>query len=644
MSRIKYTNYVADFETTVYEGQTETEVWASAIIPLDAETSPENVTVENNIDSFMNMLFDEAGNKKVYFHNLKFDGSFILPWLFNHGFKVWSHGEGANERLGDSKRLYVMPAKHFITMIGDMGQWYSITIRYKHKYVTFVDSLKLLPFSVDAIGKGFETKYRKLSIEYEGERHAHGIITKEETDYIKNDVLVMHEALNKLFEMTGEERLTIGSLCLSEFYKLAFHDKQEREAFLPDLSKVFCPIDGFNNADEYIRRSYQGGWCYADEKRTGIVNGNKQDGYALTYIYDVNSLYAAMMYYNFFPVGLPKFTKNIKDLSIAKNIFGFIRFRCNFELKPGYLPFIQIKNDFNFRSNENLKSTRYDRWGNILRDYKVEMTLSIATWNLFVQSYKIKDFEFLDGCIFQCEKGLFNSYIDHFMKLKEQATRDKNKVLRTIAKLFLNSLYGKFGKNPLNAFKVVQFDEKEEQVKYIFDEGEPGKPVYIPIACAITSYARKYTVKSALMNRDNFLYSDTDSIHLLLKEGEQAKGIEIHETKLGAWKLENVVKHSIFLRQKTYIEYNDTDYDIKACGLPERAKELFAENLKGQIPKDNKIIVNGEERELSLAELEFMETPRTVKDFKLGFSIPGKLLPKIIKGGTVLEEVDFTFK
>lgn len=640
-----YNLYIADFETTVENDtskQTQTEVWAYGIARLYDTT--DNVIIGNNITDFLDFFcFGKKTRKIIYFTNLKFDCSFILDHL--------TRNLGYSSAYDTSKKEFLKERElkpgQFITTITDLGIWYTVSINYKGYLLEFRDTLKLLPFSVEELGKAFDTKHRKLKMNYKGNMHAYGEITEDQKRYITNDILVPKEAMEKFLSFIGETEkppLTIGQCALKKF-KEQFTHEQWLDLF-PNLCefKLDPVLYGSSNADEYIRRSYQGGWCYADEKRTGIVNGNIHDGYALTYIYDVNSLYPAMMYYNFFPVGLPKFTKNIRDLSIAKNIFGFIRFKCNFELKPGYLPFIQIKNDFNFRSNENLKSTRYDRWGNILRDYKVEMTLSIATWNLFVQSYKIKDFEFLDGCIFQCEKGLFNSYIDHFMKLKEQATRDKNKVLRTIAKLFLNSLYGKFGKNPLNAFKVVQFDEKEEQVKYIFDEGEPGKPVYIPIACAITSYARKYTVKSALMNRDNFLYSDTDSIHLLLKEGEQAKGIEIHETKLGAWKLENVVKHSIFLRQKTYIEYNDTDFDIKACGLPERAKELFAENLKGQIPKDNKIIVNGEERELSLAELEFMETPRTVKDFKLGFSIPGKLLPKIIKGGTVLEEVDFTFK
>ena len=196
----------------------------------------------------------------------------------------------------------------------------------------------------------------------------------------------------------------------------------------------------------------------------------------------------------------------------------------------------------------------------------------------------------------------------------------------------------------MNCFKVPEYSINEEVVKYNVDEGELGKPVYIPIASAVTSYARCYTIRSALKNREYFRYSDTDSIHLVLPDGVEPKGIEVHDTKLGAWKLESVSDHSLFLRQKTYIEFSGDHYDIKACGLPERSKMLFEENLKGQQPINNTITVNGEVMKLSNKEVEFMSRKRTVKDFNIGFSVPGKLVPKIIKGGTVLEEVDFTIK
>ena len=103
--------------------------------------------------------------------------------------------------------------------ISDMGQWYTITFKYHGHKVTLKDSLKLLPFSVRKIGKDFKTKHQKLEMEYKGKRYAGCEITNEELQYIKNDVLVMKEALNIMFA-EGHTKLTIGSCCLAEYKRI----------------------------------------------------------------------------------------------------------------------------------------------------------------------------------------------------------------------------------------------------------------------------------------------------------------------------------------------------------------------------------------------------------------------------------------
>ena len=52
---------------------------------------------------------------KVYFHNLKFDGEFIIYWLLHNGFE---HREDSEDLDKDT----------FSTLISDMGQFYSIEI------------------------------------------------------------------------------------------------------------------------------------------------------------------------------------------------------------------------------------------------------------------------------------------------------------------------------------------------------------------------------------------------------------------------------------------------------------------------------------------------------------------------------------
>lgn len=94
---------MADFETTVFTNQTYTEVWASAIV----EIGTEDVIIENSIEKFMKTIFKLAqkNNITVYFHNLKFDGSFILDWLIrNKDFSEASSGELYERKFFRNKR------------------------------------------------------------------------------------------------------------------------------------------------------------------------------------------------------------------------------------------------------------------------------------------------------------------------------------------------------------------------------------------------------------------------------------------------------------------------------------------------------------------------------------------------------------
>ena len=83
--------FVADFETTVYEGQTDTEVWASAIADIEDDT--DTVFIFGSIDDTFDYLSNLDEDCVLYYHNLKFDGNFWLWYLihelkFKQGYEV----------------------------------------------------------------------------------------------------------------------------------------------------------------------------------------------------------------------------------------------------------------------------------------------------------------------------------------------------------------------------------------------------------------------------------------------------------------------------------------------------------------------------------------------------------------------------
>jgi len=68
---------MCDFETTVYKGQVNTEVWASAVVELFTE----DVTIYHSINELLDHFIKLNCNVVAYFHNLKFDGAFWLSYL-----------------------------------------------------------------------------------------------------------------------------------------------------------------------------------------------------------------------------------------------------------------------------------------------------------------------------------------------------------------------------------------------------------------------------------------------------------------------------------------------------------------------------------------------------------------------------------
>lgn len=660
---MKKTNYpyIIDFETTVYEGQEKTEVWAAACVQLFTET----VKIFNSIDALFGYFKSLKKNIVALTHNLKFDGCF---WL-DYGLKTLNYKQ-AYEKDSDGnyqwKNKKYMKSGELQYSISNMGQWYRIIFKTGSYFIEIRDSLKLLPFSVSEIGKAFKTKAQKLEMEYKGKRYAGCEITEDERQYIANDVLVVKEAMEEMWGVTGNA-LTIGSACLKDFKKTLHYSEWPR--LFPRLDMIDVdPEYGAVNVDAYIRKSYRGGWCYVAEGKAKKVY---RDGVTL----DVNSLYPSVMLSesgNKYPIGQPYFYKGETGLRYfyREEYYCFIRFKCRFYLKDGYLPFLQIKNNPLYKATEMLKTSdvyeyktgEYHRWlweGNERIDTTVTLTMTETDWKLFHEHYNIEDLEILDTCVFQSTisegiADLFDPYILKWRKVKESETGAK----RTIAKLYSNNLYGKTATSPNSSFKIAYVKEDGSLGFYTQVEYNQ-KPVYIPIGSAITSYARNVTIRAAQKNyygpdKSGFIYADTDSLHIDLPI-EKIRGVEIDDKKYGRWKCESNWKIGYFVRQKTYLEMTNPEVtqeeweqmsdsekknavSIKCAGLPEKCKNLVGYSILGlKMPSD-------EYNKLTEKEKEFVNTKREITDYNEGLCVPGKLVPKRIDGGIVLTETDYMIR
>lgn len=642
--------FVGDFETTVYAGQQDTEVWASAVVELNKNY----VLIHHSIEETYEYLTQQNCNVTIYYHNLKFDGAFWLDLLirklkYNQAYTI----ENGNYKTIKWVKDHEMKNNSFKYLVADNGMFYMITIKHGGHYITIKDSYKLLPFSLERIGESFKTKHRKLDMKYEGFRYAGCEITQEEQDYIRNDVLVIKEALEIMYAQ-GHKKLTIGSCCLHEFRQIM---KYDWDLLFPNLKEY--EIDeqtyGSPNADSYIRKSYKGGWCYVNPKyQSKVIKG----GVTL----DVNSLYPSVMSdpNNYYPVGLPHFWVGDRPMrtygyddtgTYVGEVYYFIRIKVKFRIKKGYLPFIQVKNSYLYAKNEALTTSNYiDKEGKE-HEYLIDengnknpclitLTLSKTDYELFLKHYDVEYMTVMDGCWFNQENTwIFSKYIEKYKKIKMESTG----AVRELAKLFLNNLYGKLSTADNSSFKVAYLDEETEAVKYFTVPQFDKKVVYIPCGSAVTSYARRFTIKSAQENYDRFIYADTDSIHC---KGtiDDIKNVTIHDTEFNCWKHESTWDIGYFTRQKTYIEHTESGYDIKCAGMPQRCKKLFEHSLSGRYTKEITPELQEELNELSPEAQEFVKKKRTLKDFDIGLKIPDKLIPRRIKGGIVLEKTTFEMR
>lgn len=566
----KRVSYAADFETTTIPE--DCRVWAYGLANIETVDSLWDVEIGPSIHRFCDRVSEE--DSVIYFHNLKFDSAFILDHLFRQGYV----------HVADRPRRGA-----FSSLISSMGAFYSITVHWKNgKRTEFRDSLKKLPFSVSTIAKAFKQPEAKGEIDYHTVRPVGHIATAAERAYIAADVLIVARAL-KTQLAEGMTRLTVGSDALAEFKSITggrIFDK-----LFPVLPEVM---------DQEIRAAYRGGWTYRDERWKNKITGPG-------IVYDVNSLYPSVMYDRLLPYGEPVYAPGLPELTKEYPLF-IVSVTFTAKLKPGHVPCIQVKGSSHFLATE---------YQTEIKD-PVTMSCTNVDLALWESHYDLRILAYNGGWLFHGVTGVFAEYIDKWMEVK--ANNDGG--LRALAKLFLNSLYGKFATNPNITPKVPVFDEETDAVKLVMGDDDTRDPVYTAMGVFITAYARDVTIRAAQDNYDVFAYADTDSLHLLIDEDPE--GLDVDPNKLGAWKREYAFEQGLFVRAKAYIErLFEHTHTAEECPLKDHGEWCRHVTHVAGLP-------------------DRIADKMTIDDFVGGRRFTGKLQPMRVPGGIVLVDVGFT--
>lgn len=615
MSKLNW--FAADFETAADEKamkNSKTYVWAWGITKVSQ--AKEEFYYGTDILSFIAKTLELGGT--YWFHNEKFDGSFIINYLMCNGFHV-----------SEAKSSYDMNSMELKVVCNSMGQIYQIIYKVENVVVRIQNSLLKIPGSIKSIAKSLKLDMQKGEIDYKKYREEGADnLSQEDLDYLERDVRILAKALYEICAKNGHTSLTIGSDCLKSFKKL--QNNYDR-LFSNKITK---------EEDKFIRKAYRGGYVYVNPKYQNITIKNGAT-------FDKNSMYPGVMHGSSkyrYPYGEPKYYKGGYKENKEYPLY-IQRVIVTAKLKENRWPTINLR--FGIQG--------HSEYATVIDNQELTLTDVDLLW--LHRNYDLESYQELDGYMFRAGTGFFDEYIDTYMKMKEEAT-GKDPVKRQLAKLMLNNLYGKFGTNPIRISKLPILvngvtkwvTEKEfyrlkglkNNMVYLRKFNQYKQVGYIPVACFCTAYARNELWKAMEILWEYFCYCDTDSLHILIAGLEIAlKFLDVHKTKLGAWANESKWDEAMFLRAKTYAEHIiekddkevEAQWDIKACGMPE--------NIKNQIDiKDFKI---GTQWISSAVIREWLAAGKfklaLAKDYRI--IEEAKLVPKQVQGGTILVERPF---
>lgn len=561
MRRPKQKTYCADFETTSYEqyvaeGQTRVYLWK--LMGVDNDVDIMGISME----SFISQLSQLDGGV-IYFHNLSFDGEFI----------IWHLLENEYEYNEEDK------PKTFNTIIDETGSIYQIKLCIDAKVIWEIRcSYKLFPKSIKDIGKMVGIPKLNETHNYNEFKNYASLedVTEEEKSYITNDVRIMVELIRYL------NAINIKGLTMSSSaYKNWLQDKYQ-------LAKNKMKKDTNEEIVEIVRKSYRGGITKVNPNYAGIEFND-------VISFDVNSLYPSVMYENPMPVGEGKIYSSVEEgRKDNRHLFIIVAFVQYGKVRTGKHAFIGNNSGFTY-------SRKYS-YDDVLENKMLYLWLD--EFDLFKLVYDAQ-YTILKVVGWKKANYVFKDYIDRWYDVKKNASNETEK---SLAKLMLNSLYGKFGMNdnritklPVAIGDTIIYKTIENNTTYYYKE----------VASYITSKAR--CKLASFMNKcgDNFLYCDTDSVYYIGHEIPEVFKNVVDAKKLGYWKYEGHYTRFKALKAKCYIkQLDDGTIERRIAGCPKECAELI--NFDNFAP------------ELKLAN--------------------AKKCKKKVKGGIVISTTDFTIK
>lgn len=508
-----------------------------------------NITVQRetifyNTDELMDFIFKYIAVKKaayIFAHNVGFDlmVTSLPTWFRDKGIEV---------------KPYIRNGMVFI--------W---SVKTDKGTLKFINTGNYTPYKLSDIAK--DLGMEKLSVDFDTDDE------DELITYCRNDVEIIKQLIVRYIRFLDTNKL--GSFKMTLASQALYAYRRRFNTTLP-----------YTHIDESVldleEKAYKGGRtdCYH-------IGEFRDEDY---YYVDINSMYPYVMTGD----NQPKKRLNTMYAPSEYRVLEMMEHRYVLAEVTLKTPLPYIATLYNPKEYRITNSTQIPTDGKLIfptgefKEYLHYYDLEYAIRHGFIQK--------IHRAVLYSRGDLFTDYVNFFTEMKINATIEGNKTNRLMAKLFLNSLYGKFGQkykwfeqlendnDEIPSFDIV-FNAKtkkyHQEFKWFgerwgnFTDGWVNHSIPV-IAGAITARARMLLWEyMELVGFENLYYTDTDSL-IVNEEGYKRLQSYIDPLKLGYLKLEDRSDHLTINGCKDY-KFGDKRV-LK--GVPKSAVEVAPNTWK----------------------------------------------------------------
>lgn len=471
--------------------------------------------------------------------------------------------------------------------------------------VILKDSLILSGMKLETLAKNLSKPMEKKvgDLDYSLVRTHSTFMSETEWGYVEEDVNIVVEYIREQIEIygnitkipltnTGRVRNYLKELCLYGGKKGHRRLSNQAKEYKKLMSILTLEVDEFR----LLRNAFQGGFTHANYNYTNeIVNDVYSD--------DLTSSYPTVILSERFPMSKGQYfqQKTLEEIQeINRNFLTVFTVKMTNVLSK-----IEFENYF---SVSKVKGTNIVE--NNGRVYSAdELTTSITSIDLeiILKCYSFDDFEVLGGYMYK-QDYLPQSFLEGVLKLYKDKTELKGIEGKEreylLSKGMLNSTYGMMVTNFAKRDYIYGDDWAQDFSKTLDDKIETentskGRFLFYGWGVFVTAYARRNVWSAILELKDDYIYSDTDSVKYINREqhleyfqryNETIKRKLINclnyrkisteylypknkhgeECWLGLWDYEGHYQQFKTLGAKRYLVKKDDNYILTCAGLSKK--------------------------------------------------------------------------